>query len=141
MWKREQGVDFLHYFGGDASCWQWVASMLSPTFTCIAFNLPGCGGTLPLKVLTIANYAFFIQSQIDGLDINKYSISGHSMGGKIALQIAVNDISNRVEQLLLIAPSPPGNESINLADKKNLVQVPNESQAMATIKKLEKKPN
>ena len=129
---------FLHYFGGDANCWQWVASMLSPAFTCIAFNLPGCGGALPLKVLTVENYAAFIQAQIDGMGIDQYSVIGHSMGGKIAMQIAVNDISNKVKQLLLIAPSPPNTESIKPADKRKLLQVPDEALGMATVKKLAK---
>lgn len=35
---------FLHYFGGSADTWRWVMDLL-PDYRCIAFHLPGLGGT------------------------------------------------------------------------------------------------
>ncbi len=40
---------FLHYFGGSANSWQWVAEELRADCQCIALNLPGFGGTQPLE--------------------------------------------------------------------------------------------
>ncbi len=80
---------FLHYFGGSAGSWQWVAEKLKDSFRCISINLPGFGGTPALQAPSIQCYANYVQDQLSLLAVNNYHLIGHSMGGKIAMQLAI----------------------------------------------------
>ena len=128
---------FLHYFGGDANCWKWVAEEISPEFTCIGINLSGFGNTPPMLVPSTLNYALNIQSIIKEIGgITQYSLVGHSMGGKIALQLAAIDVKKRIKNIILLAPSPPGIEPITPAIKLELLQHPNKIEATEIINSL-----
>ena len=98
---------FLHYFGGSAASWDWVVEKLSDDYHCIAITLPGFGAYAPMEVLSIEAFAQFVQKNLEKKNIVKYSLIGHSMGGKIALKIAANVPKNTLQQIILIAPSPP----------------------------------
>ena len=128
---------FLHYFGGDANCWKWVAEEISPEFTCIGINLSGFGNTPPMLVPSTLNYALNIQSIIKEIGgITQYSLVGHSMGGKIALQLAAIDVKKRIKNIILLAPSPPGMEPIKPVIKFQLLQQPNKMEAVDIINSL-----
>ena len=104
-------IVFLHYFGGSASSWDWVIEKLSKDYRCIAITLPGFGSSTALKKPSIQAFAEFVQKELDSVGIKNYSLAGHSMGGKIAMQIAVNALQGSIRQLILIAPSPPTTEN------------------------------
>ncbi len=106
----------LHYFGGEAASWQWVAPLLRAQYRCIAINLPGCGGTVPPEIISLKHYAGFVQRLLTSLDIDRYSLIGHSMGAKVAVQVAA-DVPEAVQHLVLIAPSPPGMEPMSEPDR------------------------
>ena len=108
--KREILV-FLHYFGGSAASWDWVIEKLSKDYQCIAITLPGFGSSPAMKKSSIQAFAEFVQKELDSVGIKNYSLVGHSMGGKIAMQIAVNAPKDTIQQLILIAPSPPTTEN------------------------------
>ena len=128
---------FLHYFGGDANCWKWVAEEISSEFTCIGINLPGFGNTQPILIPSILNYALNIQSIIDQIGgIRHYSLIGHSMGGKIALQLAAIDGKKSIKNIILLAPSPPGIEPITPAIKLQLLKQPDKIEAVEIIDSL-----
>lgn len=126
---------FLHYFGGNAVCWKWVAKEISNEFTCIAINLPGFGNNLSTTHFSILNFALISKAIIKKLRIKKYSIIGHSMGGKIALQLAAIDNKN-VYKIILLAPSPPGIELISPDIKLQLLKMPMLEEAAITINSL-----
>ncbi|SDL49791.1 Pimeloyl-ACP methyl ester carboxylesterase [Catalinimonas alkaloidigena] len=99
---------FLHYFGGSALSWQWVAQELSAQYRCLALNLPGFGGTSPLSEPSIAHFAGAIGQRItQQLGDQPYTVIGHSMSAKLALQMASEESDERIRQLILVAPSPP----------------------------------
>ncbi len=125
-------IVFVHYFGGSANCWKWVAEGLSDHFTCIAFNLPGCGHTKPLPQISTVIYAAFIAARLKMMNVHPYTVIGHSMGGKIATQLALS-VPDNVKQLLLVAPSPPGREHILPKNKKQLLHVKDETTAKKII--------
>ena len=104
-------IVFLHYFGGSADSWDWVIEKLSKDYRCIAITLPGFGSSTALKKPSIQAFAEFVQKELDSVVIKNYSLAGHSMGGKIAMQIAANAPTNTIRQLILIAPSPPTTEN------------------------------
>ena len=128
---------FLQYFGGDANCWKWVAEEISPEFTCIGINLSGFGDTPPTLFPFILNYALNIQSTIKKIGgIRQYNLIGHSMGGKIALQLAAIDVKKRIKNIILLAPSPPGIEPITPPIKLQLLHQPNKMEAVDIINSL-----
>lgn len=113
-------VVFLHYFGGAAASWQWVATNLQSDTQCIALNLLGFGGTPTIHKLSVNHYAQAVQAQLAHLQIKSYHLVGHSMGGKIALQMAANQAPG-LQQLILIAPSPPTYEPMPDEEKARLL--------------------
>ena len=131
---------FLHYFGGNANSWQWVAKNISSEFTCIAIHLPGFGNNEYLVTPSILNFALNIKALINKTGIRKYSLIGHSMGGKIALQLAALDKEKTIKNLILISPSPPGVESISPEKKLQLLRVSSKSIALEFVNSLTAKP-
>jgi len=113
---------FLHYFGGAAQSWDEVIKKLSDRYRCIAISFPGFGGTPAIKKPSIQNFASFVQEELSSLGIKNYSLIGHSMGGKIAMQIAANDTKNAIRQLILVAPSPPTTEPLKEKDKELMLR-------------------
>lgn len=131
---------FIHYFGGSALSWRWVAEKLKDSFRCISINLPGFGGTPSHQVPSIQGYAMHVQDQLNLLGVNYYNIVGHSMGGKISMQLAANASDGSVEQLILIAPSPPSTEPITTKEKERMLKMPDRKEAEKTIATIIKKP-
>ncbi|MGB7417105.1 MAG: alpha/beta hydrolase [Thermosynechococcaceae cyanobacterium] len=139
-WGNEGEVlVFLHYFGGAASSWQWVAQKLQSDHRCIALNLLGFGGTPVLYQLSIQNYADAVQVQLEQLGVESYSLIGHSMGGKIALQMAANRAPG-LQRVILVAPSPATQEPMPPEEKERLLENhPSRESAMKTIESATKK--
>lgn len=124
---------FIHYFGGDAGSWKWLAKRLSKKFTCILLNLPGFNETELDGTPSIAYYAQFINSQIESLNLKSYILCGHSMGGKLALYAALINESQKPDHIILIAPSPPTVEHMTEKEKKRMLNHPNRAEAVTTV--------
>lgn len=131
---------FLHYFGGSAESWKWVTDKLSDKYLCVALNLPGFGGSPAMGNPTIEGFAEYVQKELDSLGITTYTLIGHSMGGKIAMQIAINDSKAFVRQLILVAPSPPTTEPLSDDEKKHMLNHPNLKEAERSVDRAIKQP-
>lgn len=115
----DQTLVFLHYFGGAATSWQWVAEQL-PDYRCVAINLPGFGGRAALEQSSLQQYADAVVQELARLEIEDYILVGHSMGGKIALQVAAM-CDRAPSQVVLVAPSPPTQEPMPAEEKERLL--------------------
>lgn len=131
---------FLHYFGGSAKSWEWVINRLDKKYHCIAINLPGFGSSSPLEEPSIVNLAEFVELELKASEISNYILIGHSMGAKIALQMAAEDTKGNIERLLLIAPSPPGIEPISEKEKRRMLNHPDLTEAKRTVANITKLP-
>ncbi len=106
-------VLFLHGFGGDLDNWLFNLDPLADTYTVVALDLPGHGQTSPrLAGTTLAEMAGFVTRFMDVLDLDRAHLVGHSMGGGIAAQLAV-DAPQRVLSVALISPAGFGDEVNN----------------------------
>ncbi|SDD34044.1 pyruvate dehydrogenase E2 component (dihydrolipoamide acetyltransferase) [Cupriavidus sp. YR651] len=106
-------VLFLHGFGGDLDNWLFNLDALADHHTVVALDLPAHGQSSPrLAGTTLAQLAAFVARFMDATDIGAAHIVGHSMGGGIAAQLAV-DVPDRVLSVALISPVGFGDEVNN----------------------------
>ena len=96
---------FLHGLGSNLHAWQPTIDGLKDRYRCIALDLPGYGksskGDYPY---TMSFFARVVTDFMDAMNIPKAVVVGHSMGGQIALTLAL-DKPVRVSRLVLIAPA------------------------------------
>lgn len=98
-------VVLIHSGGADLRQWTFLVSFLSKNYKVIAFDGRGAGKSpSPIKH---ANYVEDVLELMDYLKLNQATIIGHSMGGQIATDFALN-YPERVSNLVLIAPSLTG---------------------------------
>ena len=112
---------FLHYFGGSADSWDWVIEKLPDEYKFATITLPGFGTTPAMKTPSIQAFAEFVLQELAAKKIEKYSLVGHSMGAKIAVQIAATVPKNTIRQLILVAPSPPTFEETQEKEKEQML--------------------
>jgi pyruvate dehydrogenase E2 component (dihydrolipoamide acetyltransferase) len=104
-------VLFLHGFGGDLDNWLFNLDAVAAVAPVIALDLPGHGQSdarLPGSA-TLADLAGFALHVLDAVGVERVHIVGHSMGGAIAAQMAL-DAPGRVASLVLIATAGLGSE-------------------------------
>lgn len=126
-------IVFIHYFGGDAGSWKWLAKRLAKTHTCYLLNLPGFNDTELNIEPSIYNYSIFINKQIRLLKLKNYTLCGHSMGGKLALYAALMNQVQKPEKIILVAPSPATTESMADEEKERMLNHPNKNEAIQTV--------
>ncbi|MGF1494943.1 MAG: alpha/beta fold hydrolase [Microcoleaceae cyanobacterium] len=137
--QGEKILVFLHYFGGAAQSWKWVAEGM-PNHRSITMDLPGFGGTTAPEKPSIQYYSEAVCQTLASLNIEEYILIGHSMGGKIALQAAL--LADKPPQkVVLVAPSPPTTEPMPQEEKERMLNNhPSEENAKITIKNATQKP-
>ena len=81
-------VIFLHGFLGSSADFDAVMSQLHEP--CLAIDLPGHGETQFSSEFTISNTAEAIVNLLDELQIDQANLVGYSMGGRLALYLALN---------------------------------------------------
>ncbi|RYY30048.1 MAG: alpha/beta fold hydrolase [Sphingobacteriaceae bacterium] len=136
----KQTLVLLHYFGGSAQSWNWLIPFLSKNYNCIALNLPGFGGEPALDEPSIGGFTSFIRQKLEVMNVESYVLVGHSMSGKIAVDMAANDPNFAIKQLILVAPSPPTIEQISDEDMQSMLNHPDLQQAENTAKSITIKP-
>ncbi|KAA3614651.1 MAG: alpha/beta hydrolase [Calditrichaeota bacterium] len=98
-------IIFLHGLGSYLPAWKKNIAALSTNFRTIAVDLPGYGksskGVYPF---TMEFYADVISEFLQKLNIEKATIAGHSMGGQIAMVMALK-YPEQVNRLVLVAPA------------------------------------
>jgi pyruvate dehydrogenase E2 component (dihydrolipoamide acetyltransferase) len=104
----------IHGFGGDLNSWMFNQPELSIDRPVHAIDLPGHGGSgLILERGSVPDLARCVIAAMDGLAIERAHFIGHSLGGAIALFLAVKQ-ARRVASILLVAPGGLGPE-INMS--------------------------
>jgi pimeloyl-ACP methyl ester carboxylesterase len=108
----EPALLFLHYWGGSARTWNAVASQLSTNFRCIAYDQRGWGQSdAPEQGYSIRDLALDAKHIVEALQVRRYVLVGHSMGGKVA-QFLASEPPPGLVGLVLVAPAPPTPQNI-----------------------------
>jgi 2-succinyl-6-hydroxy-2,4-cyclohexadiene-1-carboxylate synthase len=100
-------VLFLHGFMGSSADWQDVVAALGDQTFCLAPDLPGHGDSLGLApdAYTIEGSARALLRVLDELEVERPLIVGYSMGGRLALYLALR-YPGRCAGLVLESASP-----------------------------------
>jgi 2-succinyl-6-hydroxy-2,4-cyclohexadiene-1-carboxylate synthase len=91
--RDNPAVLFLHGFMGCKEDWSDITEQLSDHFFTIAIDLPGHGGTTvrgPESLAGMENCSLGLIEYLARQKIDKFHVVGYSMGGRLALYLAVN---------------------------------------------------
>ncbi len=110
-----QGPDVILVHGWVASrrMWTHLCESLGESFRCWALDLPGCGDSdKPAEDwYSIPNYTAIVREFMHVHGLERACIIGHSMGGMIGLDLAVNH-PEAVERLITINPVVTGRSQL-----------------------------
>ena len=93
----------VHGFGGAAWNFDELAQLL-PGRRLLIPDLPGHGGSAPLPAPSLAGFADVLADVLTAEGIDQTDVLGHSLGGVVALRLAVRH-PGRVRRLILAAPA------------------------------------
>ena len=98
-------VILLHGFGSSLDTWEPWARALSTRFRVIRYDLPGFGltGADPTGDYTDARAMQILTDLMDLLGVDRASLIGNSLGGRIVWNFAARN-PDRVRRLVLISP-------------------------------------
>lgn len=98
-------VVLIHGLSSWMGFWEYQVPALSDRYRVLALDLPGYGASgRPDAPYTPPWYADLVSGWLDAVGVPSATIVGHSMGGQIALHLALRDPA-RVERLVLSAPA------------------------------------
>lgn len=113
---------FLHYWGGSSRTWRHVVDRLVADFRTITLDQRGWGKSTPAATgYSLADLADHAQAVIGALDLERYILVGHSMGGKIA-QLIASRRPHGLVGMALMAPAPPVPLDLPLAVRQGMVR-------------------
>ena len=96
----------LHGLGGTKASFLPTLALMQETHRVIAIDLPGFGDSVkPLRAPFDARYfAGVVRDVLDVMGIDRTHLAGNSMGGRIALELALTEPA-RVDRLVLLSPA------------------------------------
>lgn len=107
---------FIHGLQGYIPIWNKQITELKKQFRCIAIDLPGFGRSNKKNVMPgIVPFGDVVIKLLEALKINRVTLVGHSLGGQIAINLALR-YSSRIKRIVLI--SSTGIETFTEKEKK-----------------------
>jgi pimeloyl-ACP methyl ester carboxylesterase len=98
----------LHGLGGAAANWVDVAPKLALRHRVVALDLPGHGGSPPLRAgVGLPEFVDAVAGALEEVGVAPSYVAGHSFGGQVAIGLAAR-YPQLVRGLLLIAPAGIG---------------------------------
>ena len=95
----------LHGLGGNTTWWDENMPALGHHYPVYALDLPGFGRSQPLANRGgIHEQALHVRRWLDAMGLSQVHLLGHSMGGQVALEVALAE-PERVAKLILVAPA------------------------------------
>ena len=101
----------LHMFGSSRREWIEVGVSLGAEFRVISIDAPGFGEARDCAGYSVGEMAQQAAETIAALQVERFTLVGHSMTGKVAAVLAGQSLPG-LERLVLLTPSPLGPEPI-----------------------------
>ncbi len=96
---------FVHGLSSNSDAWYRNIEMLKEDFTCYAIDLPGYGKSyLKADEFTPTYFAKVINEFAEKMNLKKFTLVGHSMGGQASIKFA-SLYPEKVKNLILVAPA------------------------------------
>ena len=103
-------VLLIHGFLDSSFTWRKLIPLLKDRYRVVALDLPGFGySDKPGEATSFVHFAQVVVGLLDQLGIDKAFLAGNSMGGSVALQVAV-DFPERILGIVPIDPGTPREE-------------------------------
>jgi pyruvate dehydrogenase E2 component (dihydrolipoamide acetyltransferase) len=113
MGEGAPALVLLHGFGGDLENWAAVQPALAAKRRVIAVDLPGHGGsTKHVGAATPEALAAMIAAALDAMGEGQVHLAGHSLGGAVALALALHR-PEAVKSLVLLCPAALPGTTLN----------------------------
>lgn len=116
-------IVLLHGMLGNMDNWRRQAQRLSTQFQVITPDLRNHGRSPHLSGMRYRDMANDVLTLTEHLGIEKFDLLGHSMGGKIAMEIALNH-AEKINQLIIVDIAPKPYQLWHLATFKALQSLP-----------------
>jgi len=99
--SRGHKILLIHGAGSNGHSFHRQVQALGEKHSPFALDLPGHGRSSGVEgLLSVADYADFIAALLDALQVKSTVVLGHSMGGAIAMELALR-YSSRIDALVL----------------------------------------
>ncbi len=99
--KNAKCLLILHGWSGNLTKWDSVAKKLAVSQHVISVDLPGFGTSAhPKTTFSIYDYADFVTAFMQKIGISRFSVLGHSFGGRIGIILGANAPS--INKLILV---------------------------------------
>ncbi|MEO8677741.1 MAG: alpha/beta fold hydrolase [Vicinamibacterales bacterium] len=110
-------VLFIQGVGVHGSGWQPQIEALADRYTCIAFDNPGLGGSIPVPAtITVGDIGDAACAILDAEGAAAVQVVGHSLGGAVALTLALRH-RQRVRSLALLCTFASGKSAAPLTGR------------------------
>ena len=98
-------IVFLHGLLGSSRNWRSVTKFLSEQYHCLSFDLPNHGKSFHQPSTSVQEMADAIFLQLEEMRVSKFTICGHSLGGKVAMRMAC-DHTDSINKLVVVDIAP-----------------------------------
>jgi len=95
----------IHGLFGNSDNWHSIAQALSSEFNIYTIDLPNHGQSSPLEQASYDTIATLINEWMQQIKLEKCFLLGHSMGGKVAMQLATQ-YPEKVQGLIVVDIAP-----------------------------------
>ncbi len=98
--QKKPYLVFLHGYNGNSKSWAYQFNYFKNKFSMIAIDFPGFGGSENMKDPDMFKVADLIHRALKSINVDKFTLIGHSMGGMLA-QIICTNYKETVQKLIL----------------------------------------
>lgn len=106
-------VVILHGLMGSCGNWRTVQAALADRYRVICFDLPNHGRSPHAARFDLRSIGDDVRESLDALGVERAAVIGHSLGGKVAMQMA-SDHAERLRGLVVVDISPRAIQPVQL---------------------------
>ncbi len=100
--RRHPPLIILHGLFGMSDNWHSIARVLSERYFVVVPDLRNHGRSPRHPSVRLVDFAVDVQALADGLGFKTFHLMGHSLGGKVAMWLAVHGACDRLRSLIVV---------------------------------------